>query len=384
MSDELARLFNAFDRGRISRRQLLQALGIAVAAAPVAALAQGAQGRRRGGRERAPLDTKPAKLPFKSTGWKTVLLDHITYEVDNASREAAYYNALMNWGVRSDTGKEAVLDIGDWGGMVIKAGYTAPPPTAEEKAQYARFQAQAKAHGQNLPPLTPVNAKFTNFAWGIEPWDAKAVEAALKERGLNPVAENHGKEFESFHVKDPDGFDVQVTNGNKNNRRRTPAHGKAMAPAPFPHTDWKTVWLDHISFEVPDYKQSVAFYEALLGWKSGEDTGNQNQVEAGDVGDLIIRSFNRPGAPPRKGVNIGHIAFGIQPFDPDQVKAELEKRGLPARVDTGNTGSDIHTAEYKSYHTKTPSGWDLQISATTKANRNAGAVATKPTKGPGL
>ena len=32
---------------------------------------------------------------------------------------------------------------------------------------------------------------------------------------------------------------------------------------------------------------------------------------------------------------MGHISFGITPFDPDQVKAELEKRGLTASVDTG-------------------------------------------------
>jgi hypothetical protein len=65
---------------------------------------------------------------------------------------------------------------------------------------------------------------------------------------------------------------------------------------------------------------------------------------------------------------MGHISFGIAGFDPDQVKAELEKRGLTAREDTGGRG-DIHTAAYKSYHTTTPNGFDLQISATTKSNR---------------
>ncbi len=117
-----------------------------------------------------------------------------------------------------------------------------------------------------------------------------------------------------------------------------------------------------------DYKKTVAFYTALLGWKPGTDEGSQNQCEIGDVGDVIIRTVRRPNAPPPSGASIGHIAFGITPFDPDQVKAELEKRGLPARVDTGNRG-DIHTASYKSYHTTTPNGFDLQISSTTKATR---------------
>ena len=48
--------------------------------------------------------------------------------------------------------------------------------------------------------------------------------------------------------------------------------------------------------------------------------------------------------------------------------AELQKRGLSARVDTGGRG-EIHTASYKSYHTTTPNGYDLQISATNKATR---------------
>lgn len=45
------------------------------------------------------------------------------------------------------------------------------------------------------------------------------------------------------------------------------------------------------------------------------------------------------------------------------MKAELTKRGLNAREDTGGRG-DIHTAPYKSYHTTTPNGFDLQISNT--------------------
>jgi hypothetical protein len=66
-----------------------------------------------------------------------------------------------------------------------------------------------------------------------------------------------------------------------------------------------------------------------------------------------------------------HIAFGITPFDPDAVKAELDKRGLSSRPDTGGKG-DIHdaAAHYKSYHTTTPNGFDLQISNATRETRN--------------
>ena len=58
---------------------------------------------------------------------------------------------------------------------------------------------------------------------------------------------------------------------------------------------------------------------------------------------------------------MNHVSFGIAGFDPDKVKGELIKRGLNAREDTGATG-DIHITAYKSYHTTTLNGYDLQIS----------------------
>ena len=126
MSADLATLFDEFDRGRLSRRQLLQALGVAVAIRPASAFAQGQCGGARAGTPEC--DPTPAKLPFAATGWKTVLLDHLSCQVVDYSKEAAYYAALMNWKIRSDDGKQATLDIGDWGGLVIRGGYQAPPP----------------------------------------------------------------------------------------------------------------------------------------------------------------------------------------------------------------------------------------------------------------
>jgi catechol 2,3-dioxygenase-like lactoylglutathione lyase family enzyme len=369
MKVDLPALFHEYDRGRLSRRHLLQALGIAVALRPAAAFAQGQCGGARAGTPEC--DPTPAKLPFEPTGWKTVLLDHLSCRVADYPKEAAYYAALMNWKIRSDDGKQAVLDIGDWGGLVLRGGYQAPPPPPEGDAA-AAGRAGGRAGGPGGAPRPPRNAVFDSFCWGIEPWDAKKVEADLRKRGLTPIADNQGKEFESFHVKDPDGFDLQISNGSRRNRRQGAASGKTSAPAPFEATGWKTVWLDHISFEVSNYKETVAFYTALLGWKAGTDEGSQSQCEIGDVGDIIIRrgGGGRGGAPVPAGrrAAMGHIAFGITPFDPDQVKAELEKRGLTARVDTGGRG-DIHTASYKSYHTTTPNGFDLQISSTTRATR---------------
>jgi catechol 2,3-dioxygenase-like lactoylglutathione lyase family enzyme len=381
MSADLVKLFEAFDRHQLSRRELLAALGMAVAIRPAAAFAQGQCGGARAGTPEC--DTTPAKLPFEPTGWKTVLLDHFSCQVADYPKEAAYYAALMNWKVRSDDGTQAVLDVGNWGGLVLRGGYQAPPPPAADApaAGAPGGAAGGSRGGGRGGPRAPRLAAFDNFCWGIEPWNAKKVEAELRKRGLTPVAENQGKDFQSFHVKDPDGFDLQISNGSPKNRRRDPANGKTSVAAPFEATNWKTVWLDHISFEVSNYKETVAFYSALLGWKPGKDEGSQNQCEIGEVGDIIIRrgGGNRgAGAgttPAARRAGMGHIAFGISPFDPDQVQAELEKRGLTARVDTGGRG-DIHTANYKSYHTTTPNGFDLQISNATRATRGGSAFTS--------
>jgi predicted enzyme related to lactoylglutathione lyase len=329
-----------------------------------------AQGRCGGDRAATPAcDTTPAKLPFAPTGWKTVALDHFSMQATDYKKEAAYYATLMNWKMRSDDGSKAVMDIGDIGSVIIRGGFQAPPPPPPPTA--ADSAAGRGGRGGNRAPRRVV---WDSFCWVIAPWDAKTVEAELKKRGLNPVADNDGK-FESFHVKDPDGFDVQISNGgNVAARRSTPANAALPAPAPFANTDWKTVWLDHISFEVSNYKESAAFYIALLGWKPTGDEGSQNELEIGEVGNIIVRGGNpatfTAGSPPPRRAAMGHVSFGFSPWDTDKVKAELDKRGLTGRADTGGKG-DIHdaAAKYKSYHTTTPEGFDLQISNADRANR---------------
>jgi catechol 2,3-dioxygenase-like lactoylglutathione lyase family enzyme len=136
------------------------------------------------------------------------------------------------------------------------------------------------------------------------------------------------------------------------------ARSAAAAAAPVPSAaPWKTVWLDHISYQVSDYKRSVDFYVSLMGWRVVEDTGSQATLDLNGVGNIIIR--NRPaGAPAGIGV-VDHISWGIQPWDTDAVKAELEKRHLAPEADM--VGND-----FKSFLLKDPDGWQLQISNQTK------------------
>ncbi len=344
----------------ISCRKALRILGVATAGMLLATSAFG-QGHCRDGYETqsCPMTEKAATVPIKPvfapTGWKTVALDHITFETPDYRNEAAFYIALMGWKLRSDDGTQAVLDIGDWGSATFKE-------SPEQRS-----------------------AVVTNFCFVIEPWNAKVVESELRKRGLKLVAENDGKGFESFHVKDPDGWDLQISNGNGFTKARKGAAEATLAtPTPFASTGWKTMWIDHLSFQVTNYKESASFYSNLLGWKETYDEGSQHELMIGEVGDIIVRggnpndrNFRNGSAAEARSAKVDHISFGISPWDTDGVKAELEKRGLKAEVDT-STNDDIHVAAYKSYHTTTPNGYNLQISYVTHDHRLTLANAVKP------
>jgi catechol 2,3-dioxygenase-like lactoylglutathione lyase family enzyme len=347
----------------ISRRRLLQMLGIGAVSTPLSSFAQGRCMTTFGAPACNTSDITPV---FEPTGWKTVALDHITFRAVDYRKEAAFYIALMGWTLRRDDGREAVLDIGDWGSAVFR---------------------QAAADAQP-------RVRVESVTWAIDPWNAAAVEAELRRRRLSPRAERGADGFESFWVEDPDGWPIQICNGNglARSRRSSPADARSPEPPPFESTGWKTVWLDHLSFNVTNYKASASFYANLLGWTPTYDEGSQNELMIGEVGDIIVRGGNPldpafGSAPPRRAVGVDHISFGIAPWDTDGVKEQLERRDLRAQIDTSSrhrgpddtwVPDEIHAAEFKSYHTATPNGYNLQISFVTRGNRLALANAVNP------
>ena len=201
MESLIAKLLGDFEAGKLSRRQLIQSLALC-ATAPAAAAAAAAQ---------APAASSAPAAASAPAPWKTVYLDHISYAVADYKKSAAFYTSLMGWTIRNDNGtNQATLDIGNVGGIIIR---NARRPEGAAQAAPAAAAAQP---GQ--PPRPPLTGVINHISYGIEPWDTEKVKAELERRGLKPRPDMVGENFKSFHVYDPDGWDLQISNQTKATR----------------------------------------------------------------------------------------------------------------------------------------------------------------------
>lgn len=121
------------------------------------------------------------------------------------------------------------------------------------------------------------------------------------------------------------------------------------APAAAPGgTVVKTAYLNHVGFQVADYKRSRDWYADLFGMKVALDDGKKANLA---VGESLVIFHNRQstGTP-----IIDHICFTIADWDKDKsvrgaVEAELKRRGL----ETQSTANSIDI--------KDPDGFRLQL-----------------------
>jgi len=190
MEAVIATILKDFEDGKMNRRQLIQSLAMVAVAGPAAAAV-------------APQAAPAAKAP-----WKTVHLDHISYSVSDYKRSAAFYQSLMGWEIANDNGEnQATLKIGNVGEIIIR--------NQRRPAGATPAAAPAAAGQPERPPITGV---INHVSWGVEPWDTEGVKAELEKRGLKPRADMVGANFKSWHVLDPDGWDLQISNQTKDSR----------------------------------------------------------------------------------------------------------------------------------------------------------------------
>jgi len=206
MESVIAGLLKQFEDGKLTRRQLIQSLTLAAAAAVPGGAVVAAQTRES--QIPAPKDPAP---------WKTVYLDHISYAVSDYRRSTAFYRDLMGWTIanESQNGNQCTMNIGSIGQIIIRnnrASTGSARPEALEGPQTGREGAAAPQPRGDRPPLTGV---INHISWGVQPWDTDKVKAELERRGLNPRPDMVGENFKSFHVLDPDGWDLQISNQTK-------------------------------------------------------------------------------------------------------------------------------------------------------------------------
>jgi len=192
MESVIAGLLKQFEDGKLTRRQLIQSLTLAAAAAVPGGAAMAAQAKE----SQIPAGKDPAP-------WKTVYLDHISYAVSDYRRSTAFYRDLMGWTIanESQNGNQCTMNIGSIGQIIIR-----------NNRQQGREGAAAPQPRGDRPPLTGV---INHVSWGVQPWDTDKVKAELERRGLNPRPDMVGDNFKSFHVLDPDGWDLQISNQTK-------------------------------------------------------------------------------------------------------------------------------------------------------------------------
>jgi catechol 2,3-dioxygenase-like lactoylglutathione lyase family enzyme len=204
MEDLIATLLKDFEDGKMTRRQLIQSLALAATAAAsgTTVAAQSAT------KSTIPPPTGPAP-------WKTVWLDHISYAVSDYRKSTAFYRDLMGWEIKNDEGtRQCTLKIGDIGEIIIR-NRREPGANAQSGQSAANGQPAGAQQAQANRPLTGV---INHISWGVQPWDTDKVKAELEKRGLNPRPDMVGDNFKSFHVLDPDGWDLQISNQTKDTR----------------------------------------------------------------------------------------------------------------------------------------------------------------------
>ena len=151
MEKIISNLVRKFEAGAISRRELVQRLSFAAAAAT----ASSASGQ--------------------NAGFQGGFISHVSLSVSDLQRSTEFYRKTFGLAVLSEDKKQEIVRLGKTRTLI------------------------------SLRRATPV-AMVDHFAIGVEGFNREAVEADLKARG---IAASQNVEA-GFHVNDPDGFPVQI------------------------------------------------------------------------------------------------------------------------------------------------------------------------------
>jgi len=197
MEKFIAKLFKDFEDKKLSRRQLVQT--IKVAAATFAA-------------------GETAAHAAPASGFKTIAVNHISYRCPDYTIARDFYQHLMGMSVVQDSGRQCYMPFGQAGTHLLPRGYPAapanytpsgtvstPPAQRGQRAGAPTANANAAARGNNAPPPQS-QARIDHIAFTCKNWDRARVKSILESWGLYPTEDG-----DSFHVRDPFGFNLQIS-----------------------------------------------------------------------------------------------------------------------------------------------------------------------------
>jgi catechol 2,3-dioxygenase-like lactoylglutathione lyase family enzyme len=150
MKNTISTLLEAYEKGKMSRRALIQGLAVLAASSGTA----------------------------EAAGFQGNSINHISLQVSNLQRSTDFYQRVLGCTVNKREGNNQLV------------------------------------FGKNflvLRPGTPA-AKVDHFAIGVDNFKQDSVTADLKARGATPINQQGGG-F-GFHVLDPDGFPIQISANN--------------------------------------------------------------------------------------------------------------------------------------------------------------------------
>ena len=158
MEHIIGKLLQDYEHGKMTRRQLIQSLAFAATAASA-------------------VDNVEAAAPANATS-----INHVSMQVADYTKTRDFYSSLFGMKVTEDDGKaQCRLTFGD--NILIPRNATSRPGGR----------------------IGIDHIAYTLASWDTDPKVKPAVEAELKRRGLK-IRTTEG----SFHVQDPDGFEVQM------------------------------------------------------------------------------------------------------------------------------------------------------------------------------
>ena len=198
MEQVIAKFLQEFEQGKMNRRQLIQSLAFLATAAAAAS-------------------PKPAAAA-EGKVLKAINLNHISYTGADYARTRDWYAELFGMKVLEDNHKNrAVLAVGE-SHIDIRTGPSAPliDHICFTIADWDKIRGCPKSGGcEYVPPedWTPEVVERMQKAFTIAEWQnvGGGVGEDLKRRNIKFKSANQV----SFHILDPDGYEVQIGGVNQ-------------------------------------------------------------------------------------------------------------------------------------------------------------------------